>query len=206
MNSIDRRIVQMQFDNNGFQSRVQQTIDSMKRLSESLKIKSSSNSVSNLDNDIKKASSSMKKLNESLKFKNSSNSISNLDSDIKKVSTSGLYSLAQGVDNISSKFSAMGVIAATALANITNSAIDTGKNIVNALAIEPVTSGFEEYETKMGSITTILTNTASKGTTLEDVTKALNDLNTYADQTIYNFAEMTRNIGTFNAAGIDLDT
>ena len=176
MNSIDRRIVQMQFDNNGFQSRVQQTIDSMK------------------------------KLNESLKLKNSSNSISNLDNDIKKVSSSGLYSLAQGVDNISSKFSAMGVIASTALVNITNSAINTGKSITNALAIEPVISGFSEYETKMGSITTILTNTQSKGTTLNDVTNALNELNTYADKTIYNFAEMTRNIGTFTAAGIDLDT
>ncbi len=176
MNSIDRRIVQMQFDNQGFQSRVQQTIDSMK------------------------------KLNESLKMKNTSNSISNLDNDIKKVSSSGLYSLAQGVDNISSKFSAMGVIAATALSNITNSAINTGKSIANALAIEPITSGFSEYETKMGSIQTILTNTAHQGTTLKDVTATLNELNDYADKTIYNFAEMTKNIGTFTAAGVDLET
>ena len=30
--------------------------------------------------------------------------------------------------------------------------------------------------------------------------------NYYADKTIYNFTEMTRNIGTFTAAGVKLDT
>lgn len=45
-----------------------------------------------------------------------------------------------------------------------------------------------------------------KSTTLEDVTDALDELNTYADKTIYNFADMTKNIGTFTAAGVDLDT
>ena len=45
-----------------------------------------------------------------------------------------------------------------------------------------------------------------KPTTLEDVTDALDELNTYADKTIYNFADMTKNIGTFTAAGVDLDT
>ena len=78
--------------------------------------------------------------------------------------------------------------------------------MVKSLTIDPVMTGFNEYETKMRSITTILTNTESKGTTLDDVNRALDELNTYADQTIYNFAEMTRNIGTFTAAGVDLDT
>ena len=45
-----------------------------------------------------------------------------------------------------------------------------------------------------------------KPTTLEDVNEALEELNTYADKTIYNFADMTKNIGTFTAAGVDLDT
>ena len=65
--------------------------------------------------------------------------------------------------------------------------------------------GFGEYQTQMGAVQTVLTNTADKGTTLKDVNKAFSELNTYADKTIYNFAEMTRNIGTFTAAGVDLD-
>lgn len=66
--------------------------------------------------------------------------------------------------------------------------------------------GFGEYELKMNSVQTILSNTASKGTTMEDVTRVLGDLNDYADQTIYNFGDMTSAIGRFTAAGIDLDT
>ena len=66
--------------------------------------------------------------------------------------------------------------------------------------------GFSEYETQINSVQTILANTQSKGTTLDDVNAALDTLNAYADKTIYNFTEMTRNIGTFTAAGIDLDT
>lgn len=46
----------------------------------------------------------------------------------------------------------------------------------------------------------------AKPTTLQDVNDALGELNTYADKTIYNFADMTKNIGTFTAAGVDLDT
>lgn len=39
---------------------------------------------------------------------------------------------------------------------------------------------------------------------LEKVNSALSTLNAYADKTIYNFTEMTRNIGTFTAAGVGL--
>ena len=93
----------------------------------------------------------------------------------------------------------------TAIANITNSAINAGKNIASALTIDPIKTGFQEYETQMNAVQTILANTKSKGSTLNDVNKALGELNTYADKTIYNFTEMTRNIGTFTAAGVDLD-
>lgn len=80
------------------------------------------------------------------------------------------------------------------------------KNIVKSLTIDPIKTGFSEYETQINAVQTILANTESKGKTLEDVNSALDELNTYADKTIYNFTEMTRNIGTFTAAGVDLDT
>ena len=57
----------------------------------------------------------------------------------------------------------------------------------------------------MNSVQTILANTQKEGTNIDQVNKALKELNTYADQTIYNFTEMTRNIGTFTAAGVKLD-
>ena len=84
--------------------------------------------------------------------------------------------------------------------------VNACKSMANALAINPVTTGWQEYETQIGAVQTILANTESKGTNLDQVNGALDTLNTYADKTIYNFTEMTRNIGTFTAAGVDLNT
>ena len=175
MSSIDKRIVKMQFDNQGFEKGVHTTMRSLANL------------------------------NESLKMKNATNGLAGVQSGMSKLASIGMGALSHGVDTVSMKFNSMGIIAATTLMNLTNSAINTGKKIVNALTIEPITTGFSEYETKMNAIQTILTNTASKGTTLDDVTAALNELNEYADKTIYNFAEMTKNIGTFTAAGVSLE-
>ncbi len=175
MSSIDKRIVQMQFDNQGFEKGVSTTMNSLKRLNESLKMKGADNGLGNVQNGI------------------------------NKLTSLGMGALSSGVDAVSGRFNALGIVAATALMNITNQAIATGKRITNALTIQPIMDGFNEYETKMNAITTILTNTASKGTTLDDVKAALADLNDYADKTIYNFADMTKNIGTFTAAGVDLD-
>ena len=97
-------------------------------------------------------------------------------------------------------------MAVTTLANITNSAVNAGKNLVSAFTIDPIKTGLQEYETQINAVQTILANTQSKSTTLDQVNEALDELNHYADMTIYNFTEMTRNIGTFTAAGVDLDT
>ena len=147
--------------------------------------------------------STLDKLKSALNFDKSAKSLQSLQSTSSKINFSGLSS---AVETIAGRFTNLGIVGVTALQNITNAAISTGTQMVKSLTLDPILSGFNEYETKMGSITTILTNTQSKGTTLDDVNRALDELNTYADQTIYNFAEMTRNIGTFTAAGVDLDT
>lgn len=145
---------------------------------------------------------SIDKLKAGLNFDKAANSLSSLERAGHSFSLAGI---SDTLDAVSNKFSAMGIIGITVLQNLTNTAVNAGKNIVKALTIEPIKTGVEEYETKMNAITTILTNTKSKGTTLDDVTKTLDELNTYADKTIYNFAEMTKNIGTFTAAGIGLE-
>jgi len=142
------------------------------------------------------------KLKQSLNFSGASKGFEGVSAAANGVNMSGL---ARGVEEVSLRFSALQVMAVTALANITNAAITTGTNMVKALTVDPIMEGFGEYETKMGSIQTIISNTASKGTTMSDVTKVIDELNTYADKTIYNFAEMTRNIGTFTAAGVALE-
>lgn len=146
--------------------------------------------------------SSLEKLKQKLNFTGAVKGFDNISAATKKVDMKGLSS---AVDTVNTRFSALEVMGVTALANITNSAVNAGKRILSALTIQPVTTGFQEYETQINAIQTILANTQSKGSTLEDVNAALDKLNTYADKTIYNFTEMTRNIGTFTAAGVDLD-
>ena len=143
------------------------------------------------------------KLKQSLRFKDAEQGFDNLDKASKKVD---MTHIGKGIETVQAKFSALEIMGTTALVNLTNSAVNAGKRIASALTIDPVKSGFQEYETQINAVQTILANTSSKGTTLEDVNSALDDLNKYADKTIYNFTEMTRNIGTFTAAGVDLDT
>ena len=155
------------------------------------------------ESNVATSMSTLEKLKRSLKLDGAAKGLENINGAAKKVDMSGL---GNGVESVSAKFSALQVIGVTALANITNSAVNAGKRMVSALTIDPVLSGFKEYETQINAVQTILANTSSKGTTIDDVTAALDELNHYADLTIYNFTEMTRNIGTFTAAGIDLDT
>lgn len=155
------------------------------------------------EKNIHTSMSSLDKLERSLKFTEATKGFENLESASNKVNMSGL---SNAVETVSVKFSALQVMAVTALTNITNSAVNAGRRIVSALTVDPVKTGFSEYETQINAIQTILANTESKGTTLKDVNGALDELNAYADKTIYNFTEMTRNIGTFTAAGTDLDT
>lgn len=110
------------------------------------------------------------------------------------------------IEGISGKFLAMSTIAITAISNITSRAISAGAQMASAFTIDPIKSGLTEYETNLDSIQTILSNTKAKGSSLADVNDALQKLNTYSDQTIYNFSQMAENIGTFTAAGVGLDT
>ena len=151
---------------------------------------------------VKQSTETLNGLKKSLDMTDAAKGLGALESAGKNVK---LGHIAEGVNNVSSRFSALGIVGMTVLMNLANSAVEYGKKIVAGM-VEPLKQGFSEYETQMNAIQTVLANTESKGTTLEDVGEALDELNTYADQTIYNFTEMTKNIGTFTAAGVDLDT
>ena len=155
------------------------------------------------ESNVQTSLSTIDKLKQSLNFDKSAKSLEAINSASKGINFSGF---GNAIDTVHAKFSALEVMGVTALANITNSAVNAGKRIASALTIEPIKTGFQEYETQINAVQTILANTQSKGTTLKEVNNALDELNTYADKTIYNFTEMTRNIGTFTAAGIDLNT
>lgn len=155
------------------------------------------------ERNVRTSMGTLDRLKQSLNLTGAAKGLENVNAAAKGLDMSPL---ANGLETVKAKFSALEVMAVTALANITNSAVNAGKNLVKAFTIYPIKSGFQEYETQINAVQTILANTESKGSTLQDVNRALAELNTYADKTIYNFTEMTRNIGTFTAAGVDLKT
>lgn len=155
------------------------------------------------ERNVETSMSTLDKLKQSLNLSGAAKGLESVGSAAKGIN---LSPLGVAAETVGLKFNALYTIADQALRNITNSAVNAGKRIVSALTVDPIKTGFQEYETQINAIQTILSNTRSKGSTLEDVNTALDELNTYADKTIYNFTEMTRNIGTFTAAGVDLDT
>ena len=144
----------------------------------------------------------LEKLKASLTFKGAQQGLAAVQ---KAASRFSLANIGQNVEAIKNKFNSLNIMATAALATITAKAVTAGMQIVRAFGFDQMVAGFKEYELKIGSVQTILANTARYGTTLPQVTKALNELNKYADKTIYNFGDMTKNIGLFTNAGIRIN-
>lgn len=184
MNNVDRRIVEMQFDNKDFEKHVQTSVDTLDKLKKSLNLEQSAKGFYELDRAAKSVN---------------------------------LSALAEAAEAITSKFSFIGTVSDQVFRRIADAAINVGakiKGFVEELTIKPVATGFDEYETQINAIQTIMSNTRDEltkrglddGERLALVNEKLDELNHYADKTIYNFTEMTHNIGTFTAAGVELDT
>ncbi len=154
---------------------------------------------SKFESNAQQSISTLDKLKEALKFNKASEGLENVSRAAGNIKMDGV---SDACEVVSAKFSALQVAAITALANITNSAVDAGKKIVSALTIDGAKDGFTEYELKMGSVQTIMNST---GEPLNNVMNQLEELNKYADRTIYSFSDMTTNIGKFTNAGVKLE-
>jgi len=153
-------------------------------------------------NGVQDSLNGVKKLEEGLAFRGGVEGINQVSAAAKNLN----FSEAQaGIAETTSRFSALQSIAFGALASIGGKIAEVGSSMLSSFTVQPLIDGMKEYELQLNSVQTILANTAQKGETIETVNAALDRLNTYADQTIYNFGEMTSNIGKFTAAGIGLD-
>ena len=175
---IDEKIVKMSLDNQDFTRKANSTMSIFAKLQQKF--------------------GSAKNLN----LSGTTKSLNDVSGAANKIS---LKSLITGAAGVGSSFTAMGAIAVGALMKIGSSAVTAGARLLKSFTLDPITSGFSEYEEKMNAIQVILSNTEGKSN-LDDVKASLADLNTYADKTIYTFADMTKNMGTFTAAGVDLKT
>lgn len=112
-------------------------------------------------------------------------------------STVDLSGIQNAVQKCADRFSLMGNISQEIFERIAIKAVDVGERITRALTIQGAVDGYSEYQLKLESIQTIMNNT---GRNIKDVSTALDELNTYADQTVFVFADMTRQIGDVTAS------
>ena len=150
------------------------------------------------ERNVSQSMSTLGKLKKALKLDGVGDS---LDKVSEKASKVNLAPLQNGVEQVKLKFSAMQVAAVTALTNIVNKAVATGEQVIKSLTIDPVMDGFKEYELKMNSVQTMMNGSKES---LGVVNSYLEELNRYADKTIYSFSDMTQNIGKFTNAGVKL--
>ena len=143
--------------------------------------------------------STLDKLKKSLNLSDSAKGLENISASAKKVDMGPLTS---GVETVRAKFSAMEVVAVTALANITNSAVNAGKRLVSSLTIDQVATGWSKYEQKTASVQTIMNAT---GKSIDEVNAYLDKLMWYSDETSYGFTDMTQSLGQLTSAGGDIE-
>lgn len=138
-------------------------------------------------------------------FPNSIKSIDGLNTKVSGFDASPLSNaFSKAASSVQNSLSVMDIAMGNVLGGMMQKAIGFGSQFLRG----PV-DGLGEYNNKLGSIQTIMTNTEweipDSSVRMKKVSKSLEDLNDYADKTIYSFADMTRNIGTFTAAGVSLD-
>ena len=175
-NVIDKRVVEMEFENRQFEKGVQATIKSLENLEEKLQFKDGERGFDR----VASAANSMR-----------------------------LGDLERNVDSINSKFTLLGNLGYQALTRISSAVVQTGEKILKMFTIDPVMDGWGEFEVKTNSIQTILAGVrddfnGDEVRAINAISGALDQLNQYADDTIYSFSDMTANIGKFTNQGVPL--
>lgn len=227
MSGIDNRIVTMKFDNRSFEQNAATSLSTLQKLKESMSFKNVGATALKGLSSIGGAVAKIGKMTpfaplisaaekgfgaiggfiNKIGIKNPFSSSIHGANELQRAAQSaggpaGMGYLEGGVTAVSGKFVALTTIAVTALSNITNKAINATTAWVKSFTIAPIMDGLHEYETTLQSIQTVQANTDQP---LPKIEKALKDLNDYSDTTIYNFGEMAKNVGTFTAAGVNLE-
>ena len=182
LSNVDKRIVQMEFDNKQFEKDMQVTVKSLH----------------NFEKDLNNVGTSGKA------FEGISKGLDSVKANVKGFS---LDAVSNAFEKVKVTISGWEMAAMAAITRVVDGAMNAAQNMARSLISDPINQGFKEYELKMNSIQTMLLGAQAidPSVNLEKVNKKLNELNTYADRTIYSFSDMTQNIGKFINAGVSLD-
>ena len=153
----------------------------------------------NFEENVGSSLTALDKLKAALNFNGLEKSFDNIEKASGNISFEGFSS---AINSVSLKFNALEIAAVTAITNITNSAVNAGEQLIKSLSIDNIAAGWDKFSDKTVSVGTLV----SQGFDIETVTKQLERLNWYTDETSYNFTDMVSNIAKFTATGQDLET
>lgn len=151
------------------------------------------------ERNVKTSMGTIKKLKNSLNFEETSKSLEELDKQAKNVD---MKTLSKNADSVKLKFTALQVVAVRALTRIADSAMNAGKKIVASLSTDQISAGWSKFEQKTASVQTIMNST---GKSIDEVSKYLDTLMWYSDQTSYGFTDMTSALAQMTSAGGDIE-
>ena len=182
LSNVDKRVVQMEFDNKQFEKDMQTTVKSLR----------------NFENNLNSIGGSSKA------FDGISKGLTDVKSNVKGFN---LNPISDAFGKVKVTISGWEMAAMAAINNVVNGAMNAAKNMAKSLITDPISQGMQEYELKMNSVQTMLLGAQAidPSVNLDKVNEKLDELNTYADRTIYSFSDMTQNIGKFINAGVGLD-
>ena len=152
------------------------------------------------EQNVQTSMNTLEKLKRSLKFGDAAKGFDNIEAASGNVQ---MAPLTKAVETISTKFSALEVVAITTLANITNKAVNLGLQMVKSLSLDQVIAGWEKYSQKTASVQTLMNAT---GEDLETVNGYLDKLMWFSDETSYGFTDMTSALATMTSSGGDVES
>lgn len=183
MSNVDNRIVQMEFDNKQFESGVKETMSTLDRLKQALKLDNVTDGFDKLGKSSDELSSRMKKTGD-----DGANAFTMLSSQ--------LDAIGGKVDSLVSRFSVLG----TMMHNFGMQFAST----VKEMSVGQVSAGFTKYAESSEAISTL--KSALGYGSKNAIYKAVQELNTYSDQTSYDLSSMTQNLSMFVNSGVKLET
>lgn len=158
------------------------------------------------ENNARESMKTISDLKKSLDFTGSAQSLKELEEGTRNFRLGGL---SGAVDEVTRRFSVMEIVGITALANITNSAVNAGKALLKSITVDQVTAGWEKFANKTTAVQTIMAATANQfsdqETQMAAVNEQLDKLSWFTDETSYNFVDMVSNIGKFTSNNIELE-
>ena len=126
-----------------------------------------------------------------------------------------MTALTNKVDDLTRKFSLLGIAAMTSVSKAVDKLTDGMASFIKSAALDPINKGWDAYAEKTSAVQTIMAATNGEYAKLVEqgmdmkqidwVTNIVEQLAWFADETSYSFQDMLSNVGKFTSQGISLE-